>query len=566
MAAKTLEKTCAVQLSSDILENECSPSVISTKCAFPPLPSNAESVVATGAKNRRPFDKQPNETTPSTSNSYQRSKNDRNSQVARESAINRSATPVLVESANNITYSQALQTHETLSSDSHHVNLTSGSRDEKIADLEVQPKSFFNTQHIAKFYNISFPGVDISKDVNVFQIEHDLYEKLGNNVKIEKQNRNTLLLEISTKRQADKIIKITTLAGQQVTVSLDPILSYSKGIVKSKTMTYLSEDELQNRLSSQGVTNVTRFKQQDPSSYPIFLLTFKASSTPALIKLNQWHCELVEEYTPSPMRCKKCQKLGHTKNQCRNKEIVCERCATPHRGECSAPLLCINCGGQHAASSTECEHYIMRREILRVQYREKITFRKSKAKVRIQYASTNKQYNFETPNIESSSETTDRNPPGRSPPANQQVETVATNATELTTDNVSNNTQTPLLTENTEQLLTSNKAQKIPNAPPTGDTVRECEGGVRGRGRGKKAKVVGGKVESGKSLSESGAFRALAEYGDVDRDSSCAKRPRHPSGDNGVEQPKKVQYSKIEVIDPFQNNSNPDEAIHPSEY
>ena len=66
-----------------------------------------------------------------------------------------------------------------------------------------------------------------------------------------------------------------------------------------------------------------------------------------------------EKYIPSPYRCKKCQKLGHTENYC-TQEQKCPNCSCAHEDmtNCTNQPNCANCKGDHPASSPSCPHYI----------------------------------------------------------------------------------------------------------------------------------------------------------------------------------------------------------------
>ncbi|XP_060855471.1 uncharacterized protein LOC132933171 [Metopolophium dirhodum] len=57
-------------------------------------------------------------------------------------------------------------------------------------------------------------------------------------------------------------------------------------------------------------------------------------------------------------QCYKCQKYGHTSAKCKQETSTCKHCAGPHDSrECSdkANKKCINCKGQHTASSAACK-------------------------------------------------------------------------------------------------------------------------------------------------------------------------------------------------------------------
>lgn len=351
------------------------------------------------------------------------------------------------------TYSQALSKSQHQSSENNHIIHTIGTREERLADLEIQRNKSYHHQNQPNFYNLIFPGIDISRDVNVFKLETELNEKLFK-PKISKHSKNALLVEITSPNQRNALLKTKKILDIAVEVRPDPILSTTRGIVKSKTMTYLSNEELTNKLSSQGVSNVLRINDTN-----VFIVTFQTSTLPALIKLTDWHYEPVEIYAPAPMRCKKCQKLGHTHNQCRNEHTPCPKCTqNGHTAkDCSNVAFCINCGKDHPSSDSNCPHYLMRKEMLKIQLTEKISFREAKSKVRVKYAREGKQYIFEVKcpvnpiqgineqnNTEEQLETI--NHPDIQPDANNNV-------TDKKIENSDNSTNTNKLSENTEQEI-----------------------------------------------------------------------------------------------------------------
>lgn len=65
----------------------------------------------------------------------------------------------------------------------------------------------------------------------------------------------------------------------------------------------------------------------------------------------------VREYIPKPIRCYKCQRMGHTAQQCKGK-MRCARCGGQHEyGKCEkeTKIKCCNCGGEHSAELGGCE-------------------------------------------------------------------------------------------------------------------------------------------------------------------------------------------------------------------
>ena len=514
-----------------------------------------------------------------------------------------------------LSYSQAVaRPHSTNEPRTSHIDNMVGSREDRIADLEVQGTSFYNKNHFPTFYQLNFPGIDITRELDILKVERDIIKQIGEVKTIKKHSRNSLLIEVKSANQIPKITQVKKIADNPVTTNLDPILSFTRGVVRSKAMTFMSEEERVRRLSEQGVTQIVRLKTRysgEAQDSNTFLLTFKSSTLPALIRLNQWHCEVVETYWPSPMRCSgRCQKLGHTRNQCRNEKETCGRCAQEGHSErgCANTPKCVNCGEDHQSSSGTCPHYQMRKEILKLQSTEKIPFREAKAKVRVEYARLNKRYIFEyfkaAPEPSSSKNpddgeelplnvlinTTDssNNPPvdtnAQSSEKPKCPDTVSQKLNIEKSDNINKDTNNNPKISTKNQTRQDNQAKETTTRPSLdlpgkgvleegwkrvgrgGEVERgDRDGGERlavGAGKlgdagdGRKSRKSKVKADPKSIRSESlsklpGAFSALAQYGDMDEEITRSKRPRHPSDDFSKSSKKPTwlkPLSKIEVL------------------
>ena len=77
----------------------------------------------------------------------------------------------------------------------------------------------------------------------------------------------------------------------------------------------------------------------------------------------------VQMYIPNPLRCFNCQKFGHSKKFCKNR-LACWKCGGEgHDGnECTLETTrCLNCKGDHCASSKSCPIWIQEKYILRIK-------------------------------------------------------------------------------------------------------------------------------------------------------------------------------------------------------
>ena len=236
----------------------------------------------------------------------------------------------------------------------------------------------FKDEKFSRYYVINFPDIDIRSELNVISVDSDLNAKIGKPQKITKLNKTSLLIQVKSEAQGKKVKQITSLAGIPVTCDLHRSLNQTKGTVLSETMTQCTNEELMNRLEEQGVIAIERMKTRRNGELletNRYILTFNRSQLPTLIKLTDWHHEIVDLYVPPPRRCTKCHTFGHFRKWCKDTEDTCVRCGTfgHHGNTCFADPKCVNCGKDHAANDRECEIYKFRCEVMATMAKNHIT-------------------------------------------------------------------------------------------------------------------------------------------------------------------------------------------------
>ena len=95
----------------------------------------------------------------------------------------------------------------------------------------------------------------------------------------------------------------------------------------------------------------------------------------------------VDRFYPNPMRCFNCQRFGHTKQRCTNKQ-ACYKCGDIHTHvECTAVSnKCLNCKGQHEATSKDCPHFIREKSIIKIKIDNKVSFARARLIYNSQYS------------------------------------------------------------------------------------------------------------------------------------------------------------------------------------
>ncbi|KAL9875237.1 uncharacterized protein ACN427_013453 [Glossina fuscipes fuscipes] len=95
------------------------------------------------------------------------------------------------------------------------------------------------------------------------------------------------------------------------------------------------------------------------------ILTFDRYRLPRTVDVAWYKCK-VELYIPNVMRCKNCQRLGHTAKRCTN-AASCANCGHPPHAESCTRSFCINCNDQHSALDKQCPRFVQMREILKIK-------------------------------------------------------------------------------------------------------------------------------------------------------------------------------------------------------
>lgn len=106
------------------------------------------------------------------------------------------------------------------------------------------------------------------------------------------------------------------------------------------------------------------------------ILAFPTATIPRSLLLFEWSYP-IKQYIPRPLQCKKCWRLNHSQQRCRQ-EPACPICHLRHEGmghECSNPKFCINCkAAEHVSDDRSCPQYLKKQEIIKVAITRKISF------------------------------------------------------------------------------------------------------------------------------------------------------------------------------------------------
>ncbi len=156
-------------------------------------------------------------------------------------------------------------------------------------------------------------------------------------------------------------------------------------------------DDIKGSLSGGTVIDARRlqmWKDNKRCESMSVMIQFEGSTLPLRVKLG-FVSFSVREFIPPPLRCFKCQRMGHTAKFCKGK-IHCAKCGGEHEyGKCEegVEIKCCNCGGGHSAAYAGCPVQQEAREVQKVKTVQNVTYAEATRKVKgiVETKSTNVQ-------------------------------------------------------------------------------------------------------------------------------------------------------------------------------
>lgn len=208
---------------------------------------------------------------------------------------------------------------------------------------------------------------EIAEIVNELEEELGLFEKGGVSI----ATGGDLFIRPATKDQQLKLLKINYVHKGKIMVTCKlPNAASGSRVTIHQVPLGDTDEEIYHALQDRGykIVSVYRFKSQiglGKAPTPTVALEFEENA-PSEITLNGMMFK-TRPYIPGPPRCsKRCQRLGHTSNHCREEER-CNNCGSHHEDmtNCQAPARCINCEGKHPASSPSCPKFLRMKQATR---------------------------------------------------------------------------------------------------------------------------------------------------------------------------------------------------------
>ena len=137
---------------------------------------------------------------------------------------------------------------------------------------------------------------------------------------VKKLRSGDILVECAKKAHAENLLCATMLAGVGMKASPHRSLNSSKGVIRTRDLGDLDEEEIASELRDQGVLSIRRItikKDGNIINTNTYILTFSKPSPPEKLRIRYLSVH-VDLFIPNPLHWFKCQRYGHGRDSCKN--------------------------------------------------------------------------------------------------------------------------------------------------------------------------------------------------------------------------------------------------------
>ena len=254
---------------------------------------------------------------------------------------------------------------------------TSSDEESMVKTLNAKKSKVTSFKTCPRFLIIGSTDEGALQKLSPFAIDKGLQGLAGSLKSVKKLRNGTLLVECATDSHSRSLLKSRLLCNVPIKVTPHSSLNSCKGVIRSRDLEGVGEEEICENLTSQGVVGVKRINiRRNNELVPTntLILTFNSPTLPNSVKAGYLNIPVVP-YIPNTLRCFKCQKFGHGQNTCRSR-LTCARCGqVDHDSKtCQNDMACVNCKGHHFAFSRECPRWKVEKQVQQVKVEKHLSF------------------------------------------------------------------------------------------------------------------------------------------------------------------------------------------------
>lgn len=181
--------------------------------------------------------------------------------------------------------------------------------------------------------------------------------------------KNVIAVDAKAVSAVHALLATTTICGVPVRAFLPRPPNTRAGVIRDVATTISDGKLLSLCFSGVKVVEARRF-----GNTTTVQLLFEGDTIPSHVKLGLVRYP-VHPYTPRPLQCHQCHRIGHVAGSCLN-VACCPKCTGEHaEKDCTATILkCVNCKKPHGANSPTCPQLQRERKICMIKEGGKMTF------------------------------------------------------------------------------------------------------------------------------------------------------------------------------------------------
>jgi hypothetical protein len=228
--------------------------------------------------------------------------------------------------------------------------------------------------------------------INPIVMDKWLKQVVPNHSDCRRTREGELILLSNVDRQTTRFVKMNRIQTEpnkhvELKIELIDSMNRSKGTIFGSDLLRIPEDGpdgLKKCFEDQGIVEYvalpTRTKDGQQGLNGLYVLTFDQRQPPDDVKVGYMKYT-VKPWIPSPLKCQKCLKFGHTKNRCSDPKDLCRGCVkTKHDGQC-AETKCYHCESpkeEHQTFSNLCPVMKKEKRICQLKTEMSISFAKAR--------------------------------------------------------------------------------------------------------------------------------------------------------------------------------------------
>ena len=255
----------------------------------------------------------------------------------------------------------------------------------RVDDFVPLPGVLNNDDHIPRYLIASsLPQSDSIEtkplsSYNVFQMEKGLNYISRDYLDITEMRSGDLMIKTTNMKSAQKFLKAKYIDTVPVKIEMHKTLNSIQGRIFSRKIIDIPENEIIKSLEDQKVIDIRKLTRKEGNNFVptgAAVITFDLIHRPDILKIG-WERVRVEEYISNPMRCVNCQKLGHTRNRCKNIEL-CRECGYVSPHEQCIRKFCVNCNSDtHTSYDSSCPSFIKHKSVNKIKSDKRCTVREA---------------------------------------------------------------------------------------------------------------------------------------------------------------------------------------------